>query len=67
MGELSDHLENALASAQVQDIDSGAEDSDEEWEDEDNNSEMNTGRTFKQTELSRLLGKNKFLEDQINF
>jgi len=64
VGELSDHLENALASAQVQDIDSGAEDSDEEWEDEDNNSEMNTGRTFKQTELSRLLGLNGTFDDQ---
>ena len=65
VGELSDHLENALASAQ-EDYDSGAEDSEEEeWEDEENgmNNGSNTNRTFKQTELSRLLGLNGTFDD----
>ena len=61
VGELSDHLENALASSQ--DIES--ENSDEEdWEDEENTGMNNTNRTFKQTELSRLLGLNNFDFDE---
>ena len=60
VGELSDHLENALASAQ--DIESENEDSDgDEWEDQESSNALNqqsTNRTFKQTELSRLLGLN---------
>jgi len=66
VGDLSDHLENALASAQDDhnDIDSGAEETDEEWEDDDSTEMNSTGRTFKQTELSRLLGLNGTFDDE---
>jgi len=65
VGDLSDHLENALASAQENnDIDSGAEDdTDEEWEDDDNSEMNSTPRNFRQTELSRLLGLNGTFDD----
>lgn len=70
MGELSDHLENALASSQDFESDNDEDNSgDEEWADDDSAADhgaiqTSTNRTFKQTELSRLIGLNGFDLDE---
>jgi len=68
VGEFNDHLESALASAQDNGEQSGPDDSDEEWEDEESESPTkqmdSNGKNWKQIELSRLLSTNGSLDEE---